>query len=99
MNRRLRTLVVVLSAVALLLGIGIPTAWARSHSGRADERHWASPGRRHHFSTRAHRRHPLPSTTLPTTTLPTTSLSTTSLPTTTAPTSTAATTTTVASTT
>ena len=32
MNRRLRTLLVVFSAITLLLGIGIPTASARSHS-------------------------------------------------------------------
>src|SRR3954471_22250868 len=83
MHRRLRTLLVVFSAITLLLGIGIPTASARNRSARSarahrHSRHRASPGRRHHFRTRPHhsrRRHArttLPTnTTKPTTTRPT----------------------------
>src|SRR6185437_2065745 len=98
MRRRVKTLVVVLTAVSLLLGIGIPTAMAASRTGHSARRHWyGNPGRRHHFSRDYHgRRHP--GSTLPprppgptttgstSTTASTTSTSTTGAPTTGAPT-------------
>src|SRR4051812_43371015 len=74
MHRRVKTLVVVLSAVSLLIGIGIPAATAASHRDRGGwrHRHWVYPRGRHHFSKLHHRR---PHSTLPseptTTTRPT----------------------------